>query len=678
MSAALSHAAVPEAAICYVLPRGSSQYDVLDQLRALGLACVRCEPRGARSFLTYWFQSAESLSSSAEADGIQIAYQEDHKLGQRVLWLSAPDDALAARLSQQLGAQDLAQIVASAVDADTPARRIAALGPLAALLARHGELPVAARRLLSQWLADGHAAVRRATLFALSYVPFPEVVELLRAHASDPELSPEITRQLTLRGAAEVETSKTPAEEDRRHIEDTIAATPLDAEAYLHHAQTLQALKQPGFALAEAQIALALARRDGLPLLRHLALINALRPQVSALPAAWLPYIAQRLATLLRLDRPHVVIEVAEQLLPLLGSSLATAPLCVALARSHRQLGRPQLAHAALQPLCAALPAPAVSLSPSTQAAAAQHVDAELQFLLAQLTVEAHPSAIDAALVAVDRALSVLPSPTLVPTADAVQDLLIGALLIFFPADQRVTSRTLRFFRMQALASAERIDEALATSMDLLAEEPAAADVWLARAALLLHADQAEQALHACSQAEESMTPLDRAFESIDPLAILRLRQAIAHARMSHAAEAASCLRAALEIDPRTADLASSSPDLAQLLSDSPELMETLRATLTSLDEPDPYPRTYARQMTAACLRTLSRGSAPWALVLDFFAAGLLLLDRAGPVRRTAAGMTLLASLEAQLDLLASCGDTAAHSPAIHAAMAAMADALGL
>lgn len=678
MSATLSHVAVSEAASCYVLPRGRSQYDVLDQLRALGLAFVRCEPRGARSFLTYWFQSADPSSPSAEAGGFQIAYQEDHKLGQRVLWLSAPDDALAARLSLQLGAQDLGQILASAVDADTPARRIATLGPLAALLARHAELPVSARLLLSQRLADGNAAVRRATLFALSYLPFPEVVELLRAHASDPELSPEIARQLTLRGAAELPTSQAQGEDDRHRIEDKIAATPLDAEAYLHHAQTLHALQQPGFALAEAQISLALARRDGLPLPRHLALIDSLRPQVSALPAAWLPYIAQRLATLLWLDRPHVVVEVAEQLLPLLGSSLATAPLRVALARSHRQLGRPQLAHEALQPLCAALPAPAASSSLSPQEAAAQHVEAELQFLLAQLTTEAHSSAIDAALVAVDRALSALPPPTLVPTADAVQDLFVGALLIFFPADQRVTSRTLRFFRMQALASAERIDEALATSMDLLAAEPAAADVWLARAALLLHGGQAEQALHACNQAEQSMTPLDRAFEPIDPLAILRLRQAIAHARMGHAAEAASCLRAALDLDPQTADLASSTPDLAQLLSDSPELMDTLRATLISLDEPDPYPRTYARQMTAACLRTLSRGSAPWTLVLDFFAAGLLLLDRAPPARRTAAAMTLLASLEAQLDLLAACGDTAAHSPAIHAAMAAMADALGL
>ena len=703
-----AHPSDPTADSLLILPAGTSQHEVIEQLRGLGFVLRRSEPRTARSFLTYWFERdaatvpKQADTVAADVPHTQLGYQEDPLLGQRLLWLSPPDPTLADLLAALLGGQALPQILVRAAAAETAREKIAALGPLVALLAWQTMLPPAAIALLRQRLADSQAEVRRATLFVLSYLPFPEILDLLREQASDPLLAPEIARQLSLRGHRPTAT----ADDERRRIEDEIAAAPLRADAYLRHAQRLADLAQPGFALAEAQIALALARRDGSSLREPLVLIQDLRPQLSAVPTTWLPYIAQRLSTLLALGRPHVVVEVADQLLPALGTSIAAAPVQLALALAHRQLGRSALALSTLLPLREALLVPPASPSPSSQAAAAQQVVAEVQFLSAQLSLESAPSAdapdqaddqvpdraddrapdreedraaaLSAALVAIEQALAVLPDATLLPAPEAVQDLLVGALLIYFPAERRVTARALRFARMQALAEAAQTEAALAVAEELLNDEPAAADVWLARAALHLQRGQAEAALQACAHAEKTLAPIDRVLEDIDPLAILRLRQATAHAQRGAGEQAAAALLVALDSDARVAEHVAGEPALSRLLADSPTLTASLQASLASLDEPDPQPRTAARHAAAACLRQLPPDSALATLLLDFVGAGLLLLDRAPPDRRAAAGMTLLASLEAQLDLLSSDDEAQAQSAAVHVAMAAMADALGL
>ena len=675
MSTARPAAGTRDATCGYLLPAGTSQYDVLEWVRALGFTAVRMQPRGAQQFLTYWFDRAPATQPTDEdAQPIWLRYEEDPQLGQRVLWVSAPDPALHTWLTTELGAVDLTDALSRAHTARSPAEQVATLGPLACLLSGLSQLPADAHDLLRSRLNAAEPAVRSAALLALSYLPFPELVALLSAHAHDPVLSDEIKRQLALRGAAETAS----AADTRRRIEDEIAAAPEKSDAYFRHAQRLIDLQQPAFALAEAQLALALARREGRPLGEPLALLQGIRPQLSVLPATWLPYIAQRLSSLLQLDRPHVVVEVADQLLAVLGSSIAAAPLQIALALAHRRLGRSTLALVALQSARDALPVPPESATASMQAAAAQHVAAELTFLWAQLTIEVDPRATEPALHAAQKAQALLPPDTLIPAIDAVQDLLVAALLTFFPASLRTTPRTQQFFCLQTLAAADRTDEALAMSVDLLEHEPAAADIWLARAALLIRCDRAQEALHACVQADQSLTALDRLLEDIDPLALVRLRQATAHAHLAHADHAHDCIRQAIALDPRVVTRVVDDPALEPLLTESSELSEHIHAALQSLDEPDPYPRTAARHEAAACLRQLPRQTALWLLLLDFFSAGLLLLDRAPVDRRAAAGMTLLASLEAQLDLLTASGDERAQSQPIYVAMATMAEALGL
>lgn len=660
------------AALAYALPPGCSLSDLCEGLRPFGLVLLRHEPRGSHSFQTCVFaREDDSAAPGDQALPSQVFYQEDPRLGQRVVWLTAPSVAIDHWLTSQLGAQTLPAAYERALSAATAGDRIATLGPWVALLCFASQVTADDQALLRQRLTDPTSVVRRATLFALSYLSFPELPELLSECAGDPALSIEIERQLRLRGIA-------PAANDRRQIEDEIAAMPLSADAYLRHAQRLQELQQPAFALAEAQIALALARRDGRNLGAPLALLEALRPQLVAVPALWLTYIAQRLFTLLQLDRPHVVIEVSEALLPLLKSSLAASPVQLAAALAHQRLGRSELSLACIEQILPRLPE-SPALRPGTgEAAAAQHVCAELYALCAQLrqTLDAHPS--DPVLDALQRALSTLPDPAAIPDPEQVQDLWIGALLVFFPSSQRITRRTLRFQQLQALAAADRLADALRVSEELLADESTAADVWLARAALLLTSGQPSEALHACAQAEPSLTTLDRLLEDIDPLAVLRARQAIAHATLAAQKQAASCLLSAIAIDPRAVAPIAHDPVLRQLLADSPELAAALQSGLDSLSDADPHPRAAARHAAAACLRQVQTGGAVFRLLLDFFSAGLLLLDRAHPSRHAAAGMTLLASLEAQLDLLAESGDTQAQSPPVHAAMAAMADALGL
>lgn len=662
----------PEAVRTYVLPPACSLPDLCAGLRPFGLALVRHEPRSSQHFLTCAFRSIDSDAATDDTARLpQVSYQEDPRLGQRLVCIAAPLSDVDDWLTSQLGAQALPAALSCAQSAVTPGERVATLGPWLALLSTAPQISVEHLALLRLRLADPLPIVRRATLFTLSYLPFPEVCELLQECASDRELSTEIERQLRLRGAA-------PATRDRRQIEDEIAASPLDADAYLRHAQRLHDLQQPAFAIAEALMALALARRAGRNLTAMLSLVSTLRPQVVAVPAMWLTYIAQRLSSLLELDRPHVVVEVAEGLLPLLKSSLAASPVQLAAALAHQRLGRPALAAACLEPVLARLPEAPEQRPTASEAAAAQHVCAELFALSAQLRQLPDAHTAEPPLHALQRALSVLPDPALVPEPEQVHDLWIGALLMFFPSGRRSTRRALRFLQLQSLLALDRLADALSASEELLADDAAAADAWLARAALLLRSAQPIEALQACANAERSLTVLDRLLEDVDPLAILRSRQAIAHAALASPQEAMSCLLAAITLDPRVLVQTEAEPALVHLAATFPDLADALQSARATLADADPHPRAAARNMAAACLRHVQAGSALHSLLLDFFSAALLLLDRAPPSRHAAAGMTLLASLEAQLDLLAASGDPQAQSPPVHAAMAAMADAFGL
>ena len=121
-----------------------------------------------------------------------------------------------------------------------------------------------------------------------------------RSTDRDPALAVEIERQLALRSYALL----SPGEQARRQLEDEIATAPLTAGAVPGDThRSWLAMQQPNFALLEAQIALALARRDGWPLHelaaadRHRARTGRPRRASSSRPS-----FAERLRSLLAMD----------------------------------------------------------------------------------------------------------------------------------------------------------------------------------------------------------------------------------------------------------------------------------------------------------------------------------------------------------------------------------------
>lgn len=660
----------PSSRLWLALGPGTSRYELREELAAHGYTLVHEQPRRAAQFFTWRFaRSTLSASQDPHVTEDEIGYQEDHLLGQRLLWLPTPTtEALAvflAWLRTRWAAKTLPELTQEAARAELAQDKVRGLAAWAALAACHGELDPVGVAMLRSRLEDGSPAVRQAAVLSASYFEASAVTELLAAHRQDPRLAVEIERQLALRGWPTAHEAKAA----RVRLEDEIAASPLHPELYVQHAQLLAALGQPNFALLEAQIGLALARRAGFPLHDLQARTAALRQQVTPPSQAFLTFLAGRLTLLLSLAQPHVVIEVSELLQPAWPGEDAQLPLLLAQALAHRALQRSALAASQLGSLLDTLQGAALR----ELAAQAPVTLAALLFVRAQLLWDL--AATDEAIGIAEQALSWL-STRAVTTSPAGGGAWAPALATLLSAESAPDRRALLFFCLQAHAAAGRYAEALSVSERLLSEEPEAADVHLARATLLNHLQQPVAALQACDQGQASLRPLDRLMEDEDPLASLLLQRALALVSLGQPALAAECLCQALRCDPRCAAQIIQEARFASLLSDSSALQEQLAAATPASVDPDP--RTQARQAAADCLLQLPRGTALAALLLDFFAAVLAIFDTGPAPAGLPVAMGLLSSVEAQLDVLAESGEAAAHSPVVNAAIAAMADALGL
>lgn len=660
----------PSSRLWLALGPGTSRHELREELAAHGYTLIHEQPRGAAQFFTWRFvRAAPGPSQDPHVTEAEIGYQEDHLLGQRLIWIATPTtEALAALgiwLRNRWATKTLPELTETAERAELAQDKVRGLAAWAALAACHGELDPVGVAMLRSRLEDASPAVRQAAVMSASYFEAADVTELLAAHRNDPQLAVEIERQLALRGWQSVHG----VEAARVRLEDAIAASPLDPELYVQHAQVLASLGQPNFALLEAQIGLALARRAGFPLHDLQALTAVLQQQATPPSQPFVTFLAGRLALLLSLAQPHVVVEVSELLQPAWPGEDAQLPLLLAQALAHRLLQRPALAASQLGSLLEMLQSAALrdlaAQEPATLTA--------LLFVRAQLLCEL--AATDEAISAGEQALGWLSTraATVSPAAGAAWAPALAALLAAEPAPDR---RALLFFCLQLHAVAGRYAEALAVAQLLLADEPDAADVHLARATLLNQQQQPEAALQACEQGQASLRPLDRLLEDEDPLAALLLQRALAWVRLAQPDLAAECLCTALRCDPRCAAQIVEEGLFSSLLIDSSALQEQL--AVATLAGTDPDPRTQARQAAADCLLQLPRGTALAALLLDFFAAVLAILDTGPSPAQLPAAMGLLSSVEAQLDVLAESGEAAAHSPAVNAAIAAMADALGL
>lgn len=669
MSQTLPTSAAASPLLCVVLGPGSSREDLRDGLLARGYQLIREQPRRARQFLTWWF-APEAQAQDADPASFELGYEEDHILGQRRFWgTSLPADALdtlKAWLTVAFAAKSLPEVTARAWQAEAANDKVATLGMWGALATWPGELDAAGLDLLRARLRDEHLAVRKAAVLVASYIDRIEVAELLVEHRQDPALAVEIDRQLALRRYGLL----SPDEQARRQLEDEIATAPLAPELYLRHAQVLAAMQQPNFALLEAQIALALARRDGWPLHELQLLTDTLRAQVAPATEQLTTFLAERLHALLVVEAPHVVVEVSELLLPVFSPTTARLPLLLAGALAHRALGRWLVAATQLGSLLDALESPDEQAAPRF----APPQIAVLRFMRARLFADAQ--ACDAAIAEAEQALRWLASPPLVPPTLATSSVVAQALAALLSPEEPASRRALLFFCMQTLAAEGRYAEALDRATPLAAEEPNAADVQLACAALLNRLHEPAAALRACDRARAVLRPIDQLMEDEDPLASLLLESAQAWAELQQALAAEDCIGAALQVDPRCIERIAGQPDLAVILAASPRLAELRSEALAALSDPDP--RTKARHEAAACLRSLPSGSALATLLLDFFVAGLSIVDAGPQSSSPSMVMSLLSSVEAQLDVLAESGESAAHAPLVNAAIAAMAEAMGL
>lgn len=658
----------------FVLGPGGSRHDLRDELAARGYSLVQEQPRGGNQFLTWCFAGPSANTDPDARDiGIELYYQEDHILGQRLVWTRVEASDLLDELSdltewlqRSYGARSLAEVVPQAANAERAQDRVATLGAWAALVAGQGELDEAQRLLLRDRFGDANPAVRQAALIAASYLDTPDVAALLSERRDDPVLTVEIGRQLALRSQVLPATGD-PA---RGQLEDEIAASPLHPQLYLRHAQLLATMGQPTFALLEAQIGLALARRDGWPLHEPQALIESLQPQLTTPSGNFLPFLAARLALLLANEQPHVVVEVSELLLPHFASHPVRLPLRLAASLAHRALHRPALTLEALDEVLDALragPAPGSSSLTASSLATLLFLRAQLQ-LAEELATNAVASAEEAL-----HSLGSAPSPAPASPSDTSLPSAIAELLTCEPTPSR---RTLHFFCLQTLAAGGQHAAALDHADRLVSIDRRAADAHLARAQLLNQLGRPAAALQACEHALAVLRPIDRLLEDDDPLALLMLQQALAHVALDQPEAAIGALQIALRCDPRTQQSIEAEPALFSLMAQSASLQQELEAA--AIAHADVDARTAARWAAAECLQSVPAGSALWRLLHDFFAAVLAVLDEGPTPQQIAGAMGLLSSVESQLDILRASGETAAHSPAVNAAIAAMADALGL
>lgn len=694
----------PHDALRLLLPPPLNRERLRAQLAGRGLYEVSSARRASSSFWTQHFRDRTTHDGHAT----YVGYQEDHILGQGWVWLAGPGvPTLSAWLQAEWGAYPLATALQRAAAAERPDAVIAAWGAVCVLLAWETAPDPSALALCARLLHDPNDAVRQAALCGASYLLFPSVTDLIAACRDDATLTPEVDRQLSLRPAAAHGSPPPDSHEDSAilaafaAVEAELAADPLAPDGYARHARLLADVGQQAWALVDVHVALALGRREGRALGELVGLADGLRAAQAARalqgdgdarapgePA--LPLAVDRLGLLLHAGRFHEVVEIADALIQL--SVASAAPLQVALALAHHALGRgaqavSTLADALAHPLQLLLGAsPGGSPGPAwgTPWVDALSLYADWLHDLGDLG-----GAADVLL----RLWWVVPAGAGMdagPVAESPETAALTELLADRVAESlQGLRRDFIFRRAQILADLEQADAALATLDLLLAEEPDAADAWLARAALLSRCGQPELTLSACAQAERCLRPIDRLLEDVDPRALLQVRQAAALIQLPGAPPPVGWVVGALTDDPRSVAVLLSEPALLAWVAtdaDLAALVVDARAAASAIDVDADFvekqvwgDRTLLRHAAAPILRSLSPQGAMRPLLADFFSATLTLLDEPSesPVRLPR-GMALLTSIERQIDLLAAIDDPEARQPTVREALAAAAEALGL
>lgn len=532
-------------------------------LRGCGLQRVADCRQGYRQ-ISWSSDDAHDRQATAAAE---VDYLEDPVLGQRLIYLRGPQaPELARRCSALFPCWTAAAALELALQAPTPAAKVATLTPLAALLGDGALSQLAVRPVLAARLGDPLPAVRRAALLLLAQLADAAGAALRATLLTDPQLGAQTRSQLAtpVRSVAELPQPLTAAEpETLLHeaevarlggnraaaselLERALELAPLASAAYLTRARLHVEEGREWSALIDVTTALALARRQGLRLQAMHELLTAVRAQLTAAPTPPTPaselHAVANLKTLLRAGRPREVEEVAEQLLTLPGR----APLWwLAIGLARRDRGRPEQASAAF--------AAALALEPALPAA---------RFLLAECLVELGDRQ------GAGRELAYLdppvgqrrPRPSLL---DAYADELLGRQA---PWEDREHV----FARVQLLRELGQAAAALAATTALLVREPEAADALLAHGILLGELGQPAAALAALDRALSALRPAERLLSEPDPLGTLQLYRALALAASGEKAAAAVALRQALRLSPERAAEVAAEPQLAALLAPGP------------------------------------------------------------------------------------------------------------
>lgn len=623
-----------------------TQQTLIRLLSQPGYALVSSQPRSPHRFFEAIFRTAH---------GHEIVYRQDHILGISLLYTR--QSASLSSLDALLGQGVLVDLVTAqralrqALDLDDPAAILLALAQTCGLASLHEDLPVELPAMLRRLASHAHLPIRSATLTAVAYLPTDAITDLLHTWPREPALSAEIDRQLTLRAAAKSVTVEIPAL--KLPLTEIFADRPVGIQAHTRRSLMLQKRGEPTRALVELYAALALSRRAGAPLYPHMLRASILKAAVETSTADdrkhALVDAVQILLQFLAQGEPHIVEEICAALSPILVPDL---PLRLCRASALLDRGRTTDAAALLS-----------DLLPAIAGLATPQVFAQLAFLTAQTLVDLGNAPGAQQIVAqVPEAQAVAGA-----TVDEPWAKLLALVAARYP---QPSHRDWLFLRAHIAAQIDRPDRAHHYLNQLLAVEPTAADAWLAQTALLLQLRAFPQALIACEAGEESLLPLDRMLEEVDPRAILRLRRALALCALDQSGEAALTL--ALSDDPRclTADGTPLPASLAPLVD---ELTSDASQTLLTSDL-----RMGLRRVGAACIRSIEHAPALRALLVDFFAALLRLSDEVSDnsILQSRA-LSLLASVEAQLAWLSHIDEHAA-TPSLHAALADVAELLGV
>ena len=192
-------------------------------------------------------------------------------------------------------------------------------------------------------------------------------------------------------------------------------------------------------------------------------------------------------------------------------------------------------------------------------------------------------------------------------------------------------------------------------------------------AALLNRLHELDAALRACDRARAVLRPIDQLMEDEDPPASLLLESA-GLGRAAADAGSRRLHRCSPQVDPRCMSASRTnltSPVLAKLHRGLRELCSEVPAALS-----DPGPAYRSHEAAAPACAPPERLGA-FHPVAGFFRRGLSIVG-CWPTVLPPSMVMALSSVEAQLDVLADKWEVAAHAPLVNAAIAAMAEAMGL